>query len=528
VTPEKVGQYVPVEISAQGVPLIQWEKDGTEAMGLVKIDLLGNRSLAVIRDTLKAIEENHGIKLPYGQFNPIHDEKTQALIRSGQTMGVFYVESPAMRRLLIMVGKGDYDHLVVLSSIIRPAANKFINEYVRRVRGGTWEPLHPRIEHTLSETLGVMVYQEDVARVAVEAAGFSEAEADIFRRILAKSPRKVAGQQERFYRGALQNGIPLTVINELWEMIVSFSGYSFCKPHSASYALVSFKSAYLKVHFPAEFMAAVISNGGGYYAPRAYLSEAERMGLTILPPGVNESNEEYTGKGKTIRVGLCQIKGLSRKCVERILEERDKSRFRDFTDVMNRVKPNLGDSLLLLKVGALDSLGRDFGRKGMAWWIRANLNASEKSLVEKRINDFPRGDLPPEVKLAQEVEALGFPVSCHPISLFQEAIDRMNPKPVPAKELPHHVGKQVRVVGFPITEKHAYTHKGEPMEFLSLEDLTDIFEATLFPAAYKKFCQQITFSRPFLLQGRVEEEFGALSLTVSSLTPLASKAEGRV
>jgi len=335
VTPDRTALHVPVEISAKGVPLIQWNKDGAEDQGLVKMDLLGNRSLAVIRDALQTIRRQRGIELSYDAFNPLEDKRTQELIRSGRTMGVFYVESPAMRRLLTMAGKGDYHHLIALSSIIRPAANRYILEYVRRLRGGAWRALHPQVEEILAETFGVMVYQEDIARIAMKVAGFSEAEADIFRKILTGRSRKsVLDQQERFYQGAEKNRIAPKIIDTLWDMISSFAGYSFCKPHSASYALVSFKAAYLKDRFPATFMAAVLSNGGGFYAPRAYLSEAERMGIAVLPPDVNESGWEYRSCSKAetkdlpgrsasaIRVGLAPIKGLSRACMETIFSER--------------------------------------------------------------------------------------------------------------------------------------------------------------------------------------------------------------
>ncbi|HQO77445.1 MAG TPA: DNA polymerase III subunit alpha, partial [Thermodesulfobacteriota bacterium] len=373
VTPDALARHVPVQVSAKRVPLIQWDKDGAEDRGLVKMDLLGNRTLAVIRDTLEAIKNQYGISISYDQFNPLHDHATQELIRSGQTMGVFYVESPAMRRLLRMADQGDYHHLIALSSIIRPAANRFILEYVRRLKGGAWKPLHPAIEEILAETFGVMVYQEDIARIAMMIAGFSEAEADMFRRIVTGRIRnRVSDQKERFYRGASGRGVSRSVIDALWEMISSFSGYSFCKPHSASYALVSFKAAYLKSRFPSEFIAAVLSNGGGFYAPRAYISEAVRMGITILSPDVAVSDNGYTGSGTLLRVGLSAIKGLSWLCREGILEERAKQQFTSFVDFMMRVRPTQPDALLLLKAGALDSLSSKLGRIGMAWYIRAH------------------------------------------------------------------------------------------------------------------------------------------------------------
>lgn len=521
VTPDDVAHHVPIQISAKGMPLIQWNKDGAEDQGLVKMDLLGNRSLAVIRDTLQAVRKNYGTDLSYQTLNPLQDEATQDVIRQGKTMGVFYVESPAMRRLLKMAVQGDYNHLIALSSIIRPAANRYILEYVRRLRGGSWKPLHPAVEEILAETYGVMVYQEDIACVAMTVAGFSEAEADIFRKILTgRSRASVFEQQERFYRGARKNRVAANVIDVLWEMVASFAGYSFCKPHSASYALVSFKAAYLKTRFPAEFMAAVLSNGGGFYGPRPYLSEAERMGLTILPPDVNESGWEYHGNGNALRVGLMPVKGLSRKCLDTILEERDKQRFSGFADFITRVEPHKADALLLLRAGALDSLGNGLGRIGMAWYIRAYGNNGAVRYVSSRLEGLPCGDLPAETRNAQEVGALGFPVSFHPLQLFQDRIDRLAPQPLAAADLHLYVGKPVTMAGWPIAGKGTHTRKGEPMEFVSLEDETDTFEATFFPAAYKKFCQTISFSGPLVLKGVVEEQYGAVSLRVEGLRSL--------
>ncbi len=297
VTPGPTANWVPTEVAPKGVRIIQWEKDQTEDSGLVKIDLLGNRSLAVIRDALIVVKENHDVEIDYSSWTPQTDPATQDLIARGDTMGVFYVESPATRLLQQKAGVGDYDHLVLHSSMIRPAANKFINEYLRRLKGEPYEPLHPLIGDLLDDNYGVMVYQEDVTRVAMKLSNFPLPEAEELRKILSKKHkhRRLLDLRQKFYDGARKNGAELETIDKIWEMIMSFAGYSFCKPHSASYALVSFKSAYLRAHFPAEFMAAVISNMGGFYATFAYVSEAKRMDIKVLPPDINKSRIKYFG-----------------------------------------------------------------------------------------------------------------------------------------------------------------------------------------------------------------------------------------
>jgi error-prone DNA polymerase len=349
---------VPVQRSAKGINIIQWEKDQTETAGLVKIDLLGNRSLAVIRDALAAIERNTGKAIDYASLNPIDDPAALDLLSRGDTMGVFYVESPAMRQLQQKTGHGDFEHLVIHSSIIRPAANRYIQEYIRRLHGAPYQPIHPSLKELLAETYGILVYQEDVVRVAMALAGFSWAEADGLRKVISKkSPEQLSDYRRRFVDGCRRRGIAEEVIKAVWDMFVSFSGYSFCKPHSASYALVSFKSAYLKTHYPAEFMAAVISNGGGYYSTLAYISEARRMGIAVLGPDINESDWNYLGEGKTIRMGLQQLRNIRKDILEAILSERNKNGpYTTLEDFLRRVELTSTDGAILVKSGSLDSL----------------------------------------------------------------------------------------------------------------------------------------------------------------------------
>ena len=286
ITPGPITAYTHVQPSASGVPVIAWEKDGTEACGLVKIDLLGNRSLAVLRDTIRLVNPERREKLDWQSFQPYSDPRTRRFIESGDTAGIFYIESPATRQLLKKMGCADFEHVVSASSIIRPAANKWINEYVRRLKGGGYTPLSPRLEGVLDETYGIMVYQEDVARVAIAAAGFNPGEADQLRKTLSKKNRaeKLARWRKRFLSGAAASGTPAADAEMLWEGILSFDGYSFCKSHSASYALVSYRLAWLKLRYPLEFMVSVINNGGGFYSRQVYLNIVRRMGSRCLSP----------------------------------------------------------------------------------------------------------------------------------------------------------------------------------------------------------------------------------------------------
>ena len=519
IAPNQLTRRVPLERAAKGVNIIHWEKDQTEDAGLVKIDLLGNRSLAVIRDALAAIKRNYGLDYPYASFNPLDDPETQALLARGDTIGVFYVESPAMRQLQRKCGTGDFERLVVHSSIIRPAANKFIREYVRRLRGGTYQPLHPVLEEILRETFGIMCFQEDVCKVAMALAGFDAVDGDGLRKILSKKrrTRKLAEYREQFFQGARARGVAEPVLEQVWEMILSFSGYSFCKPHSASYALVSFKSAWLRAHYPAEFMAAVISNQGGYYSTFAYSSEARRMGLTVLPPEINASEEAYTGRDRSLRVGLMQIKGLAPAGLKNLLEERRRGPFRSFADFLFRVNPAPADARRLVLAGCCDALEPGLSRPALLWRLAEHRQRRKKSsapsLFEPPASPLPRpADYDEPTLLRQELETLGFLASRHPLTLHQAMLKPLSW--VPAAELRRWVGKRVTTLGWYVTGKPVETKDGEPMEFLSFEDTTAIYEATFFPETYRRFCHLLDRERPYLLEGKVEEDFGAISLTV--------------
>ena len=529
--PDEIRRYVPVEISASGVPVIQWEKDQTEDAGLVKIDLLGNRSLAVIRDALAAIKQHTGRAIDYVTWDPISDPPTNELIRRGNTMGCFYVESPATRLLLRKLWAGMpparrrqadvFEYLVIISSIIRPAANVFVDEFVRRAHGQQYRSLHPMLDEVLAETHGIMVYQEDVMKVAVALGGFSLEDGDQLRKVLSKKhkARQLRDYRQQFYAGAVARGVQEQVIDPIWSMIMSFAGYSFCKPHSASYAQVSFKSAYLRAHYPAEFIAAVVSNQGGYYSALAYISEARRMGLTILPPDINLSEWGYTGSGQAVRVGFMQIKSLQEDLAKAIITERETNGpYRSLHDVLDRVKLEIGQATLLIKAGCFDSIAGELTRPALIWRLFALQIAKPSGYLP----------VPPEYgreqRLRHELELFGFPLSCHPLDLFKEVLESM--PHILARDLPLHVGKRVTVIGWLLTEKIVSTKKGEPMEFITLEDQTSLYDATLFPQTYRRYCHLLATNQAYVVTGLVEEQFSTVALTVKELRLLASREVG--
>ncbi len=524
--PRDLSDHVPVEMAPKGVPIVQWEKDQVEEFGLVKMDLLGNRSLAVIRDAIQAVRRNTGVEIDERAWNPIDDPATQRLMATGDTIGVFYAESPSMRQLQRKAGKGDFDHLVIHSSMIRPAANSYIREYVRRLRGGAYDPLHPALRHTLDETYGIMCYQEDITKVAMELAGLSLAQAEGMRKALGqkRSMRLLREYMGAFHAGAAARGVTREAADKVWLMILSFAGYSFCKPHSASYALVSFRSGWLRAHHPAEFMAAVISNQGGYYDTFAYVSESRRMGLAVLPPDVNTSTREYTGRARDVRVGLMQLKGLHEDAAQALVEERARGgAFASFADLRRRVALHPSDAALLVKGGACDSIARGRTRAELLWQLRLDLAApratgtldlfAPQPIAAPRARAYDR-----DTMLRHEVETLGFLLSAHPLDPYERAMRGRGV--IAAKDLDRHVGARVSVLGWHVTSKLVHSRDERLMEFIGFEDTTALYDATFFPDAYERFCHLLAPHRPFLLTGRVEEDFGVCALTVERVERL--------
>ncbi len=521
--PESTG--IPNATEPHELRVVQWEKDQSEDMYLVKMDILGNRSLAVIRDALAAVKANYDIDINYSTWHPLHDFKTNELIRNGDTIGVFYVESPAMRLLQKKTQKGDFRHLVIHSSIIRPAANVYINEYIRRLKGGKWQSLHPLLDNLLQETFGIMVYQEDVSKVVMALADFTPAEADDLRKIISKKhkERQIQDYKEQFYFGAGSKGVSQKTCDDIWNMILSFSGYSFCKPHSASYALVSFKSAYLRAHYPAEFIAAVISNQGGYYSTFAYISEARRMGLTILLPDINLSEQHYKGRKHKVRVGFMQLKGINKQVIKRLLNERESGQFTSLTDFQNRVECDPSDMAILIKSGCFDTIEPNKTRPQLLWQARLapiGINYSKNDTLSLFDQERPQCiPAPPEYDehtiWQLEMDTLGFLLSRHPLTLYGDRLNEQNI--VKAKDLKRYIKQRVKTVGWYIAGKITSTKNQDLMEFISFEDTTAIYETTFFPKTFAKFVHMLSRTRPFILESIVESHYGAITLSVEKV-----------
>ena len=516
IVPDEIRKYVPVLTAPKGVQIVEWEKDQVEDSGLLKIDILGNRSLAVVRDTLKQVGLYRNKYMDYHKIQPVDDLKTAELMKAGRTMGVFYIESPATRQLLTKAGKVDFEHVVIYSSIIRPAANRYTNLMLNRIHGQPWKILHQDLE-CLRESYGIMVYEEQVSTVARKIAGFSYAESDYLRKVISKPALEhvIPRWKRKFISGAVNRGYTTKLAQTLWEMIQSFSGYSFCKPHSASYAMLSFTCAYLKAHFPAEFLAAVITNQGGFYNPYAYLSEARRFGIRIMPPHINRSFREYRGRKDRIRMGFMAICNLQAKAINTILNERKSGDFASLADFLARVDIDLSDAMALTNAGCFAELEPEITHKDIAFRTAHFYLQNENR--EPLTVPILTGNLSRQEKRKLEIDTFGFPISEHPLLNYLPYLGTHIKK---AKDIHLYKGKTIALVGIAITRKITATRNRQPMEFVTFEDETDLYECVMFPEAYETFGDLLNWETLFLIQGKVEETYSAYTVTIEKLISL--------
>ncbi len=551
----------PLQWARKGILISQLDMYSVEDLGLVKIDLLAQRGIAVVADSARAVSENLGISVDLSKL-PDTDPATRRLMRQGDTMGCFYIESPGMRSLLKKLKADTFPIVVAASSVIRPGPSDsgMSRSFVLRHLGKEKPVLpHPSLEF-LNETYGVMIYQEDVMRTLSAVAGMTLAEADLMRRsmsfkgdakeFLAMKDRFLAGARDAMASGHAPEVAP-GVIEELWRQVSSFAGYAFCKAHSASYAVLSFQAAWLKAHHPAEFMAAVMSNGGGFYSVSAYLEETRRLGLEILLPDINHSRDVFVGQDRQVRIGLQQIHGMSRRSQDALLDERDShGYFVSLGNLLERV-PQLAASEIenLIRCGACD--GFELTRPELLW--RHALIRKERRRGHKRLKAgadgsdgsdggrttvqtatlFPVGGTAPGAgsavslipaipdyshteKLQQEMEVLHLTATGHPMAMLRDWLRQQGV--VCARDLGGWAGRRVKVAGTLITAKSATVRKtGEAMKFITLEDETDLCEVTLFPKVYARYGSRLLSRGPYLVTGVVEDDHGSVTLTAESL-----------
>ena len=464
-----------------------------------------------------------------------NDQATIELIKSGKTIGCFYIESPGMRSLLRRLDVQTFEMLTAASSIIRPgvAESGMMHEFIARHKDPSKRKyLVPGMEEHLSETYGVMIYQEDVIKVAHHIAGLTLEEADLLRRAISGKMRSHKAMEQitnKFFLSSKNKGLTDDQAKELWRQIESFAGYSFCKAHSASFALLSFQVAFLKAHYPAEFMASVLSNGGGFYSSAVYIQESKRIGLEVKLPCINKSEYEYTGTGKELRIGLMAIKNLSRNSVERIIKEREENgKYVLLADFLIRTQLGYEETALIIKCGAMHcfKITRPTLMRLLDIYIhhRKILNENYNDLF---INDTfaLERDITTDVNYSaeeicrNEYETFGYMVTRHPLNFFSEWLNDV--RIVKAKDMNKNRGKNARMIGWYMTSKRIRTKKGDIMKFLSLEDLTGTFEAVIFPKVYYRVAELTMSMGPYLVEGRIDKD-DPTNIVVENLQVLTS------
>jgi len=527
IAPDRLTRYLGLERAAKGLVVTQPDMHPVEALGLIKIDLLGNRSLGVLPDCLAEIRrQGHPAPDLSDHEKLAADPLVARMLVSGKTMGCFYIESPAMRSLLQQLKVSEYIELVAASSVIRPgvAQSGMMRAYIERKNDPRKAHyLHPLMEQLLAETYGVMIYQEDVIKVAHQIGGLTLAEADLLRRAMSgklRSHKAMQALKSRFMQSCRRQDIVPPIADEIWRQIKSFSGYAFCKAHSASFAKLSYQVAYLKAHHPAAFMAAVLSNQGGFYGPWAYLSECRRMGLEIRLPDINASQNDYIGDGCRLQIGLMAIKGMDTADRLRLLDARAADGpFVDLEALITRSR--LGPQALrnLIRVGACDSLGPT--RPQLAWLLEKLLRSrtGPGHLFDGLLEPPELGQPDVQTRCLAEYELLGYTVTRHPLELLASQIPA---DVLPAARMLEAAGRRVRMAGWLIAAKPIRTRTGERMKFLSMEDTSATFEVTLFPQVYQRYAR-LTHHAACLFEGKIELQSGVPSLTASRLAPLDIK-----
>lgn len=540
ITPEPICTHAPLEVAAKGVVVTQYDMHFVEGLGLVKIDLLGNRALTIVHDCTAMLREQ-GVVVPDLTTIAEDDARTAVLLQQGRTLGCFQVESPAMRSLLQQMAAATMDRVIQAIALVRPgpAAAGMKDAFVARARG--LEPVttaHPLLAEVFADTFGIMLYQEDVIRAAMAVAGVDATTGDGLRRQLGKRGAETKTEFDAFLVAGLRRGLPRAAIEQVWAEMARFAAYSFCKAHAVSYGRLAYRCVWLKARWPAAFLAALLQNDAGYFAPGVYAEEAKRLGARLLGPCVERGAAGYElVDTNTIRVGLATVRGLSLRTVQAILTARAAGGgFRSLPDFLQRVRPARDEAEHLILCGALDGL--QLPRPELLWRLQVastprGQQAAQKQAAAAHGALFAEVLQPREVvyphlpefdeqrRSDAELRLLGFTLGSHPVDvLWRRGELPARSGCVPCGRLDAFVGQRVAICGFlvayrphrPSKVRGSAERDGASMCFATLEDGTGIAEVTLFPQVFQQFGGLLQGRGPFVVRGLVEERLGGLGL----------------
>ncbi|QNB47670.1 DNA polymerase III subunit alpha [Thermanaerosceptrum fracticalcis] len=544
-------QHLPLQKTTEGLVSTQFDKDTVEEIGLLKMDLLGLRTLTVINNTVELIVQSQNKQLDINRV-PLDDKKTYELLSEGDTIGVFQLESSGLRAILRELKPQTFEDIVALVALYRPGplGSGMVEDFIKRRHGEVEvKYLHPALEPILRTTYGVILYQEQVMRIASDLAGFTLGEADLLRRAMGKKkPEIIAGLRKQFVEGAVKNGVDGEVAGKIFDLMEYFAGYGFNKSHSAAYAILAYQTAYLKAHYPVEFMAALLTSvmESSDRVP-FYIEECRQHKIAVLPPDVNESAESFLVSGNKIRFGLAAIKQVGHNAIQAILEERKNGRFLSLQDFCERVDLSQVNRRVLenlIKCGAFGSVPGTRAQlleilhlcidQGLAWQRQKNSNqlslfdltstpASFKpSIPLPEVRDFSEREI-----LQMEKETLGLYLSGHPLAEFMGVIRGKTTHVI--EELAQATdGDLVVLAGVITAVRRTVTKRGETMAYFTLEDLSGSVEALLFPKNLAKFNNLLKTDSPVLVKARLnlqEDKPKIFVESISSLTNLEWQVE---
>ena len=523
--------YSATNMPPKGYPTTQFSMLEAEDIGLYKFDILSQRGLGKIKDTVGLVKKNKGVDIDIHRVSDFKkDEKIKALLRQGNTIGCFYVESPAMRMLLAKLQADDYLRLVAASSIIRPGVSKsgMMREYIVRYRDESLRKkaraVLPELYDILEETYGVMVYQEDVIKIAHLFAGLTLAEADYLRRGMSwkfKKRNEFSLVQENFFNNCRKKGYEEKLIKDIWLQIESFANFAFSKGHSASYAVESYQALYLKAHYPLEYMVATLNNGGGFYRTELYIHEARMNGATIIAPCLNKSDIACSIEGDTIWLGLGMIAGLEHHSMEMIMVERAQhGAYKSLEDVVKRIAISLEQMSLLIRAGAMAFTEKN--KKELLWEMYAVLRPNAPKIKTKELFEIEtkKWNLPvlTDTQMDEafnQIDLFGFSL-CSPFLLLRDPL----PEGIKSKSFKAYTNKQISVVAYLVSVKNTSTSTGERMSFGTFVDIEGKWVDTVhFPPSIKQY--RFAGSGCYELKGKVVVDQDFITLEVNYMKRLA-------
>lgn len=527
ISEEPITNFTALEMPPKGFPIVQFDMHTAEEIGFEKFDILSQRGLGTIKDTVELIKEKRGVTVDIKDTTISKNEKKcNSYLSIGKTIGCFYIESPAMRGLLRRLKCEDYKTLVAASSIIRPgvAQSGMMKEYIFRHNNPTkFEYFHDVFKKELGETYGIMVYQEDVIKIALHFGGLSAADGDVLRRAMSGKGRSLSALQkvkDHFFESCQELGHPEQLSKEVYRQIESFAGYSFCKAHSASYAVESYQSLYLKVYYPIEFMVCAINNGGGFYRTEVYVHEAKMSGATINNPCVNLSECQTTVYGTDVYLGLMHIEKVEGKTAMLIPEERRNSgEYTSLENFVKRIPIGIETLQILIFIGAFRFTGKQ--KHELLIQARFLFGNDESTFRHPTLLDEPQKEykLPVIIKnpfedAFDEIEILGFPVSFSPFDLLQTKYRGT----VMAKDLVKNHKKQIKMLAYLISRKHVPTKRGAMFFGTWIDAEGEYFDTAHFPNCLQEYPFQ--GGGCYLLLGTVEVDFHFPTITIHKMAKM--------